>query len=82
MNEMFEDSLNALHKNSGFHVDLLLTDACVQEYYEQRQALFKAKSQAVQNAIALIEQKYQVDLWQLEQEYAVYVSMIIPQKDA
>ena len=82
MNEMFEDSLSALHSNSAYHVDLLLTDACVQEYYEQRQALFKDKCQAVQDSIALIEQKYQADLWQLEQEYAVYISMITPSKEA
>ena len=81
MNEMFEDSLRALHQNSAHHVQLLQSDACVQEYYEQRQSLFKLKCQAVQEAITQIEQKYKADLWQLEQEYAVYVSMITPQKE-
>lgn len=82
MNEMFEDSLCSLHNNNAHHMELLQSDACIQDYYEQRQAIIKARTEAIQLAVSQIEQKYSAELWQLEQEYGVYVSMITPQKDS
>lgn len=81
MNELFQSSLEALHHNGGRHVALTQTDAAIQEYHAQRQIMLQNQSDEIQQAVAQIQAKYQSELWQLEQEYGVYVSMITPSGD-
>lgn len=79
MNELLEDSLQGLHKHGAHHVGLIQSDPSISDYYTQRQALLKQQADDIAQAIELIHHKYQAQLWQLEQEYGVYVSMITPQ---
>jgi hypothetical protein len=82
MNELLEDSLQGLHANGGHHVDLIHTDPSIADYYVQRQQILKNKSDDIANAIEQIERKYAHELWQLEQEYGVYLNMITPQRES
>jgi hypothetical protein len=81
MNELLESSLEGLHQNGGKHLELTQSDAAIQEYYELRQQLLKKQSDAIQAAVTQVQAEYQSELWQLEQEYGVYVSMITPAGD-
>jgi len=78
MNELLQASLEGLHTNGGRHLELTQSDAAIQEYYQKRQQILQRQSDAIQVAIAQVQSEHQVELWQLEQEYAVYVSMITP----
>ena len=81
MNEMLKESLAGLHASGDRHLELIQSDISIQEYYEKRQELLKAQAEEVQDSILHIRKKYQTCLWQLEQEYAVYVNMITPHKE-
>lgn len=81
MNELLQDSLEGLHKKGGRHVDLLLTDQTITEYYQLRQQILQKRSEAIQQAITQIDAQFDQELWQLEQEYGVYVNMITPHGD-
>lgn len=78
MNELLQSSLEGLHLNGGRHLELTQQDDVVQEYYHKRQQLLKTQCEQIQAAITHIQQQHQMELWQLEQEYGVYVSMITP----
>lgn len=82
MNELLEDSLQGLHANGGRHVDLIHTDPSISDYYAQRQLILKNQSDEIAHTIEQIQHKYAQELWQLEQEYGVYLNMITPQRDA
>ncbi len=82
MNELLEDSLQGLHANGGHHVDLIHTDPSIADYYSQRQQILKQQSEQIAQAIEQIQAKYRAELWQLEQEYGVYLNMITPPSEA
>ena len=81
MNEMLHASLKGLHNNGGRHLELTQSDDAIKEYYAKRQQMLKCQSDAIQTAIAQIQSEHQAELWQLEQEYGVYVNMITPTGD-
>jgi hypothetical protein len=78
MNELLEDSLQGLHKNGSRHVDLIQSDPCISDYYTQRQFILQQQAQEIAHTVEQIQHKYSTQLWQLEQEYGVYVNMITP----
>lgn len=78
MNELLEDSLKGLHANGGHHVALIESDPSIADYYAQRQQILKQQSDEITHSIEQIQRKYAQELWQLEQEYGVYLNMITP----
>jgi hypothetical protein len=78
MNELLEHSLQGLHAHGGHHVDLMETDPSISDYYTQRQLILKHQAEEIAQAIEQIQLKYAQELWQLEQEYGVYLNMITP----
>lgn len=82
MNELLEDSLQGLHANGGYHVDLIETDPSISDYYTQRQLILKQQSDEILQSMQQIHDKYSAELWQLEQEYGVYLNMITPPSEA
>ena len=82
MNELLEDSLQGLHANGGHHVDLIQSDPSIADYYAQRQLILKQQSDEILHTLEQIHEKYRAELWQLEQEYGVYVNMITPPGEA
>lgn len=78
MNELLEDSLQGVHLNGAHHVELIQSDPSISDYYTQRQHLLKQQADDIAQAVSLIHDKYRAELWQLEQEYGVYLNMITP----
>jgi hypothetical protein len=78
MNELLEDSLKGVHLNGAHHVAMIQSDPSIADYYVQRQHLLKQQADDIAQALALIHDKYKSELWQLEQEYGVYLNMMTP----
>jgi hypothetical protein len=78
MNELLEDSLTHLHEKGGRHLNLTQQDVSIADYYAGRQQILQNQASEITQAVKDIQAKYQVELWQLEQEYGVYISMITP----
>lgn len=82
MNENLKTMLAHLHSAGAKHVDLIQKDHTVQDYYTQRASLLQAQAMAISEAVNQVQEKFAKDIWQLEQEYAVYLSMITPQRES
>jgi hypothetical protein len=80
MNTFLTDALTKLTAGGLREPYLLHTDVMVQDLWQQRQLLIQKKNQAILQAIAQIELQHAADLDQLDQEYAMYLHMIAPNK--
>lgn len=80
MHEQLKQSLTDLTASGERELYLLQTNEAIQEYWQQRQDLINRRSEEIHKALQEIQDKYEAELHMLEQDYAMYVSMITPIK--
>lgn len=80
MHEQLKQSLKDLTASGERELYLLQTNEAMQDYWQQRQDVINRRSEEIQQAVHTITQKYESELDLLDQDYAMYVSMITPLK--
>lgn len=80
MHEQLKQSLKDLTASGERELYLLQTNEAMQDYWQQRQDVINRRSEEIQQAVHTITQKYEAELDLLDQDYAMYVSMITPLK--
>lgn len=80
MHEQLKQALTDLTASGERELYLLQTNEAIQDYWQQRQDVIRRRSEEIQAAVQQIQDKFQEELHMLEQDYAMYVSMITPAK--
>lgn len=80
INENLDVALSKLTESGQRELYLLQTDSAVQDYWQERNRLLTEMSEAIEAAVSSVKLQYQQQLFELEQDYAMYVSMITPLK--
>lgn len=78
MNDNLKNCLAQLHNQGVHHVALCQPDQALHDYYVMRQEILVKQAAEISQSVKQVQDKYAQELWELEQDYAVYVSMITP----
>lgn len=80
INEQLDNCLKNLTDCGMRELYLLQSDQAVQDYWNQRNDILQKMNAELQQSVATIKGKYEQMLFEIEQDYAMYLSMITPIK--
>lgn len=80
LNEQLINCLKNLTDSGMRELYLLQTDEAVQDYWKQRNQVLQEMNSEIQQAVSDIRSRYEGTLFDLEQDYAMYLSMITPMR--
>lgn len=80
INEQLDNCLRNLTDSGMREMLLLQSDDAVQDYWNQRNEILQKMTDEIQSSIIQIRNKYEQTLFEIEQDYAMYLSMITPIK--